>query len=590
MQQQDAATLGGFFDWLYGGETGYVYLASKVPGNQHQFQQKFFEWPLQRQELVDHVQSYTPEWEVYMAPALFNSPSSKKADVKGAQVVWVEFDGNTPTELTTLPPPTCRIQSSLEGHEHWYWKLDEWLGPAELETINRAMTYMLGADSSGWDASQILRPPSTFNHKRQRQVHVLEWFKDGAVPVGLFDGLPQPPPPVEQPVPEKIPGVQDVVAKYQFTENVWTLFKNGAPMGQRSSGLMALGYYCAEMNMTNEEMLAVILNADERWGKFQGRQDRMQRLLEIVTRARQKYPFRSSGSAPVVAPRLEPLGFLTLLRTEVNLEWAWEGFLQKAGYFLLTGPSGVGKTQFSLDAAGHFANGKMFLDRPVPHPLRIGFFSLEMGLVDLKHFLSQLCPAFTQDEQEQMEENLKFFALGEPIYLNRPEEKKMIEEVVGDLQLDGIMIDSLGSTTEGELSNESDTKNLMDWNDRLRQSLGCFSWYIHHHRKATGENRKPNKLADIFGSQYITARATTVSTLWPTTSPSQLEYLPLKVRLSAKPEPFQISRDANLHFTRMVPGIAAPVASSQEVETDTPTEQPEPADQSDPHKSAGFDI
>jgi len=261
------------------------------------------------------------------------------------------------------------------------------------------------------------------------------------------------------------------------------------------------------------------------------------------------------------------MGFLTLLRTEVLLEWAWEGFLQKAGYFLLSGPSGVGKTQFSLDVAGHFANGRNFLDREVKEPLRTGFFSLEMGLVDLKYFLNQLCPMFTEEEQNMMEENLKFFPLGEPIYINRPEEKKMIEQVIGDLKLDGIMIDSLGSTTEGELTDEKDVKNLMDWNDQMRQRHGVFTWYIHHHRKASGDNKKPNKLADVYGSQYITARATTVSCLWPTVSESTLDFLPLKVRLSAKPPSFQIHRDHNLHFTRMVPEVAIPQESDYSQQT-----------------------
>src|SRR5205807_6352490 len=129
-------------------------------------------------------------------------------------------------------------------------------------------------------------------------------------------------------------------------------------------------YSLAEMNLTNEEILSVLMNADQRWGKFAQRQDRVRRLLEIVTIARQKYPIRV-GEGTESPSKLQPLGFKTLLATEINLEWVWEGWLQRNGYLLLTGPSAVGKTQFALDAAAHIALGKPFLDRPVSQS-RIG--------------------------------------------------------------------------------------------------------------------------------------------------------------------------------------------------------------------------
>src|SRR5438445_26229 len=88
-----------FFEYIWGNETGHAYLALKVAGNQHQFTQHFFEWPRQASEIVSFVAEKTADYEVYFAPALFEEPSAKKAEVKGAHVVWVEFDGNTPTDL-----------------------------------------------------------------------------------------------------------------------------------------------------------------------------------------------------------------------------------------------------------------------------------------------------------------------------------------------------------------------------------------------------------------------------------------------------------------------------------------------------------
>lgn len=553
--QLDQPDLETFYDYLYGDREGYVYAATKE--NNTEWKQFFFQWPEQRAMLVEFTELNRSQRDVYTAPAMFSDKIATKEYVLGADVVWVEFDRDVPTELDGLPGPTCRIASGGEGHEHWYWKLDTVLTGDQLETINRALTYKFGADQSGWDCTQVLRPPGTFNHKRKRET---TWVSvvDLALDPALFHGVPMPPPKVDAPVPDDIPPVAQVIASYQFLPEVRDLFFQGGTklnsMGQpeKSDALMQLGYYLAEMSMTQPEILSVLLNADDRWGKFKGRDDRMRRLMEIVTIAVTKHPPQAKIGDP--GPKLVPMGFKTLLATEVNLEWQWEGFLQKNGYFLLTGPSGVGKTQFSLDVAGHMCLGKDFLGEKMK-PAKIGFFSLEMGLMDLKYFLSQMQFSFTPEEQDVLEQSLQIFPLGEPLYMTDDLVKSQLDQIVGDLGLDGIMVDSLGSATDEEVANET-FKRFFHWNDQFRQRHNAFTWYIHHHRKAGGDNKKPNKLADVYGSQYITSYATTVACLWDPGIPNVVEFNPLKMRLAPKPKPFHMGRDSNLHFSKLVSGSA----------------------------------
>jgi len=101
-----------------------------------------------------------------------------KENVLGSWSFWVDFDGNAPKDWSELdvPHPTLIVQSSIEGHEHCYWRLSEFLTDIDvLEDRNRALSYMMHADTSGWDADQILRPIRTTNQKRGMPVIVKEW-------------------------------------------------------------------------------------------------------------------------------------------------------------------------------------------------------------------------------------------------------------------------------------------------------------------------------------------------------------------------------------------------------------------------------
>lgn len=544
-----------FLDAIYQDEKGYSYVALKDPSAQHSaFSQFFFDWPNEREAEISFILEKRNLHEVYYSPALFTEKKATKETLKGSRVFWVELDGKAPDGVDTIPGPTLRIQSSEMGHEHWYWQSNELLDLGTIEKVNRGLTHLLGADASGWDAVQILRPPSTFNHKRKKPVSLLEPPTGKVVSASDFSSLPEPPPLLTVPIPSSIPEATDVIAKYQFGSVAWNLFKNGVPEGQRSEGEMALGYYLAEMGMNNEEIFSVLLNADNRWGKFKNRQDQYIRLSEIVTIARNKYPLKVSTDSTGTVHEgtiLSGTGFLVFLQTEYNFEWLLEGWIQRNGYGLLTGPSGVGKTQFSLDMAMHLGTGTNFIGRKVERPMRMGMLSLEMGGPDLQYFAHLQAPAWEQSELEILNENLIMEAIGEPIYMDTPSGRTLVEQWIGDHHLEGVIIDSLGSSVAGELSQEGPAKAIMDWNDHIRQQFECFTWFIHHHRKPSGDNKKPNKLADVYGSHWITARATSVTCLWDHTGGNVLQVIPLKMRLSPDKEPFFIKRGKDLRFSRM---------------------------------------
>lgn len=551
-----------FFTFMYEDEKGFVYSPTKHPQTE-EWTTAFFEWPEAKSDLIEHVLANTGDKEVYFAPALFVQPSPKKEHVKGSYVIWAEFDGNAPDAYADLPIPSMKLRSSEIGHEHVYWRLDYFeVDVNKIEAANRGLAYRFNADTSGWDANQILRPVGTINHKREKNVQLL--VKNASkISVDIFDRLPAPLQLVQNILIENVPQALSVVAKYSWDAEAFEFFtKKDIPVGSRSSAMMRLGFYCTEMKMTDEEAYSILANADDRWGKFSKRSDRKRRLLDIINKARLKYPLDNETE---LLDEFDIYNFETFMAHESKLEWVIPGVLQRAGSLMLSGPPGTGKTQLTLQFAIHMAIGKPFLDWKIERPHKIVFFSLEMGHSDLKYFFDYMAVTLTKDELVLLRENLFIIPQGYPISLDTPLDQRRVTRVINKHLPDGVIFDSLGSVTNEELSSEKITKTIFDYIDRTRANNDLFVWFIHHNRKAQVNNKKPNTLSDIYGSQYITAKPTTVIGLWPEREVGVLTITGLKVRLAKPFQEFRIKRDDNLNFKLLATEAGAGLLNPKKV-------------------------
>jgi len=408
----------------------------------------------------------------------------------------------------------------------------------DIENINRALTYSLGADASGWDANQILRPPETHNYKRDLPVVVSE-VSGSIYNVGAFSGYEAPERIDDVDIKlGSIPDVMDVIYKYALGSEFQDVFTSTPSEGSRSTYYMRVGYLAAEAGASNEELFALLSNFDSRIGKYNKREDRSRRLIDIIERVRLKHPEQSDEDG-VEADSLEIYDILSFNQLDIKVEWLIPNFLQKQGAMLLAGPPGVGKTQLGLNFAHGLATGTETLGMAAADPCKILFVSAEMGIADLKYFTEQMAPRY-KEHDELLRENFLVLPLGEPFYLNSPKGQDQLCRITESLNIEGIVFDSLGSATSKSLSDEEATKGVLDFLDRYRKNLGVFTWFIHHNRKASETNKEPSGLADIFGSQYITARSTSVVSLWPTSG--SIKVRELKIRLAPEKEPWYIKR------------------------------------------------
>lgn len=579
--------LGNFFDYFWGNTEGVAYLPVKErQGDSIEWKKYAFPWPKYRAAIIQHALANSAEGkDVYFGPALYKPDAietktvGQKEGILGSQVLWTDYDGNAPEYSTSYPSegvqepptfadgplqgqpaPTLRVQSSQPGHEHFYWKLEEWCGQVEIEARNRSLAYLSKADTGGWDINQVLRPPHTSNWKIKENPRPVEvkFFTETTVSPNKFT-LPSFKTIVQEVEIGDIPEVERIIAKYAWDEKHFDLFMDKEiPEGERSSALMRIGFFGAEKGMSNEEIYSLLVNADDRWGKFKNRNDRHRRLLDIVNKARLKYPhgkdsieFVGAGllqSAKIEETPSYAYGFKDFLETNIHIEWAVEGLVEITGLSMITGSSGVGKTGWAFQLAIHMSLGRDFLGWKVTRPLKMLFLQLEMNHEALKFFGETIATNYSEDEIQKLQRNLIISPLGRPIGFDRPEGKKFVETLIEQIKPDGILIDSLGKTTVGELG-EAKVKELNEYFNYLRNKHRCFIMFIHHNRKANGENKKPNDLADLYGSQYIAAEASSVIGLWRDKGEKHvIEVLPLKTRLREELDPFKIRRSSSLSF------------------------------------------
>lgn len=180
MTDLSSEELGEFFDYIWGTDgPSFIYVPVKNESWERIWQKFMFAWPRQREGIIRHVFKHNATGgDTYFSPVHYSAARPIKENVKGSRFLWADLDGNAPADWSALdiPEPTLLIQSSLPGHEHAYWRLDEFM--PDLDTIedrNNAIARYLEADLSGWDANQVLRVPGTMNYKRGEPVEILSW-------------------------------------------------------------------------------------------------------------------------------------------------------------------------------------------------------------------------------------------------------------------------------------------------------------------------------------------------------------------------------------------------------------------------------
>lgn len=279
-----------------------------------------------------------------------------------------------------------------------------------------------------------------------------------------------------------------------------------------------------EANLAEDSIRVLLEFADSRWGKFFDRPDSSLRIDSLLEKAREK----RTALVSVVVP-LKP-SELTELAGET--EWLIEDILAKETYGLITGSTGVGKSQIAIQLGISLAKGMHWLNHAVTRS-RVLFSSLEMGINELQYFNKKLISGSPLNEDEDI---FHYLPVGQPLSLLTKEGRDFYLQFIEDY--DVFIFDTLSSSTHLSMLDEATAPGIVAFFTQLTQTYQKTVIALGHDVK---QQAKDNRAENMYGHRLLIDRSSMVMRIDKAGDGLTISYP--KVRLAKPPESMQYDRD-----------------------------------------------
>lgn len=479
-------------------EGDYVFLSIRKP----KFQDFSFPFGKDiRSRLRDWLRQHDPKkMDVYFCPLPFKEPRRLAKNVKPVNMLWSDVDDGDVKKFR----PTVLWESS-PGRHHALWFLKEKLHAEDAASLNKSMTYHLGADKGGWDLSQVLRIPGTYNHKYNHlpQVKLLHWDDKKLDPKIVAKKVKHT---VVDPAEfeEKDWGDANAILKnYRLPQKLLTLLHGEAEQGKRSEMLWYLENKLSEAGMSPEEVITVIRESD--WNKFKGRKDGDEQLrvemMKIIEKQITAEPPRKNKAVTQPGDMRVQTFHDVMSSLQTTPGWLIPGFWMKHSHGIVAGEPKSMKTTLFMDAMISVATGTPFLGKyPVEETGNVLYVQNENAEWIMRDRFEKMLmnKGLVGKVSVQSGSKLKVkFQPEVPMYmvnqqgftLTDPDQQDWLEETIAELRPAIVVLDPLYLMFDGDIASAQELFPILQWLLYLKNEYKCGITLIHHWNKG-GESKR----------------------------------------------------------------------------------------------------
>jgi len=366
-----------FLDIVWGNRPGWVDLPAKVGQYWVPYHVR---WPMDPSRRIDIC--IRDQESLYFSAGMFTRKGRRYEDMKSSEWLWADLDEVHPE---VVPLPTVAWESSPDRYQAM-WKLEKRLVPEKWERINQALSYHLGADTGGWDRTQVLRLPGTYNWKYPGgpSVKLMWYLEDVSYTAAEMWHI------VKGSAPVRGTLTGGVVPRKEMPGRARALLRvpsDAVVEGERSSRLWELECLLAEAGWGEDDIYAVVVASA--WNKWAGLGTEEVSLRRDISRAirhvlSKTSPPREAEGTKLEGPTDEPerlpwVSYSTFLQTRIpEPKWLIEDIWTAESHGIIGGEPKSSKTGFALAMALAVASGRKFLNRfPVHTPGPVLFIQEE---------------------------------------------------------------------------------------------------------------------------------------------------------------------------------------------------------------------
>lgn len=489
---------------MWGTQSGFVF----VPRRKHTEEKdvwdegKAYKYPDDWDLIKDRIMTSAKDgWDTYWCPLVFDKPARLKENVKPKQsLLWADLDFVDPTTLGTLRPSIAWASSDTRYQA--LWALDGSEEIKDIETVNRDLTYHIGADKGGWDVTQVLRVPGSPNYKynppqqgkmlwAEKRLFVLD--KVAKVVEGASSGSTQQ---------ETSNTIEDLISGWKIparTRDLLFADDSEVEVGERSDRLWEIETSLVEAGLPILTIVDIISKCP--FNKFKGRRDEMGQIYKEVTKADVHVKNRSKGltSAKEVDPEAQKLKeqlwaipFDKFVSKKMEQPtWLVEGIWQKGTYGMIAGEPKTYKSVQATDLALSVASGRPFLNYfPVKTVGNVLYVQEENGESTVQDRVNKIASSKGLLVDGSLPPSVPiYFSNNYGVNLTDNDSRTLLEKTIQQINPVLLVLDPLYMMLgDADENSAKEVGSVLRWLTYIRNQYGCTIVVCHHYNKSSSSS------------------------------------------------------------------------------------------------------